>query len=70
MRVWIQTLISDINDVVTNRLIPNEREIWDRAVTTKWLQENEMDYEWAGQLFSDLLALKDFEKDEKVNLDN
>ena len=70
MRVWIQTLISDINDVVTNRLIPNEREIWDRAVTTKWLQENEMDYEWAGQLLTDLLALKDFEKDEKVNLDN
>ena len=70
MQAWIETLINDVNLIVTERLVPNEREIWDREVTTKWLQENEMDYEWAGQLFTDLLALKDFEKDEKVNLNN
>ena len=70
MQVYIQTLIDYVNEVVTREVLPDKRGVWEREITTKWLKENEMDYKWAGQLLTDLLALKDFEKDEKTNLDN
>ena len=63
MQLWIEKLITDVSEVIQNDEVPDEQTIWDRDVTKTWLEENERDFEWAGQLLTDLLALKDFEKD-------